>query len=368
MTFNSERSLGECVELALELGAIPAPSGDEGERALRVAEWWRARGLGSVRIDSVGNVWCRVGAGKDSGVVVAAHLDTVFGVDEPHEFIRDGDVITGPGIGDNTVAVAATTVIAAAHQLGGLSAAYWLVATVGEEGLGNLAGMRHVFAEYGDDISTVLAVEGHLLGRVGVSGVGSTRYLARFGAPGGHSWEHRERPSAVHQAVLFGARLLTDWEKLPGCSLNLGTIDGGEGITRRAAMCSLQIDIRSVDPVMLEAAEAALTTAVTALATAETPITVEVLGTRPAGGISSDHPLARAAIDAHRRHAVDARMVEASTDANVAYAAGVPAISLGITTGGDEHTNYEWIRVPEIETGMHILADVIGHAIESAPR
>lgn len=353
------------VERTVVLAQVPAPPGGEAERARLVEGWWRDDGLTQVAGDAAGNVWARLRSGSGPATVVCAHLDTVFGPDVPHVVSRDEARLRGPGVGDDSVAVAALSALDS--LLPRTSAApVWILATVGEEGLGNLAGIRAALAAPPVPIGAVIAVEGNYLGRVCTVGVGSVRRRVTVTGPGGHAWERADAPSAVHAA----ARMVTaivDLERPAGarCAVNVGLISGGEAINARARRASFDLDLRADRPEAL-ATLAAAAADVTAAADGVEVTTAE-LSARPAGRIAADHPLVRAAVAALRDIGRDAVLVAASTDANAAYAAGVPAITVGVTTGGGEHTPEEWIDLPPLPAGLSALAATVRGSVEGTP-
>lgn len=349
-----------------ELAAVPAPPLHEQERAELVARWWRDDGLDPVVRDRVGNVWARLRGGDEPATLVCAHLDTVFDAAVDHRPRREGSRLRGPGVGDDSVAVASLSALDTLLPED-CPGAVWVVVTVGEEGLGNLAGIRAALAEPRHPVAAVVAVEGNHLGRVTTVGVGSTRWRVALDAPGGHAWEAAEVPSAVHLA----AALVVDLDALrtelarehepARLTLNAGRIEGGEALNARARHASVDLDLRSDDPVAL----AAMTERARALVEAAddptqgTAASVEELGSRPAGSIDADHPLVTAATTALRDAGFEPVPWAASTDANAAYEAGVPAITVGVTTGAGEHTLDEWIDVEPIGGGLEVLAATI---------
>ncbi len=201
------RELAQLVlDRTVALSAIPAPTGHEEQRAQVVRDWWTADGLPGVAVGTAGNVRAQLRAGDPQrpAVLLCAHLDTVFGPEVAHAVVRHGGRLTGPGVGDNTVAVCALSALDALLP-GQLRHPVWIVATTGEEGLGNLAGVRALLDDPPGPVRAVIALEGNYLGRVNVTGVGSTRWRVRVTGPGGHAWEEAGQPSAVHEA----ARLIT---------------------------------------------------------------------------------------------------------------------------------------------------------------
>jgi acetylornithine deacetylase/succinyl-diaminopimelate desuccinylase-like protein len=270
--------------------------------------------------------------------------------------------LTGPSVGDNSVALAALT-----HLTEILPADFdsplWIAATVGEEGLGNLNGVINLLDNPPATFAYVIALEGNYLGRVNITGVGSARYLVELDGPGGHSWEESHQPNAVEAAAHFvtAYRRLFDAKiaELHGkATLNFGTIFGGESVNSRAKGCAFSVDLRAEDAGTLAAIQELLESE-RGDHFDDFEVTVTALGIRPAGSIEPDHPLVRAAVEAANRHGLEPTLSAASTDANAAYARGLPAITLGVAFGGDTHTLREWIDISSIDLGVTILADTL---------
>ncbi|HTG48205.1 MAG TPA: M20/M25/M40 family metallo-hydrolase [Actinomycetota bacterium] len=343
------------VERTIALAAIPAPTGAEGARAELVASWWRADGFADVRTDDAGNVWARARFGDGPAVVLAAHLDTVFGEDVPHGVVRDGGRLRGPGVGDDAVGVVG--IGAAAADLGASGPPVWLCATVGEEGLGNLRGITAALEAPPAPVGVLLAVEGNYLGRISTVGVGSARRRVRIAGPGGHAWEAAGSPSAVHGAAELVAALVAA-PRPAGTTVNVGRIGGGEGINVRAREAWFDVDLRADDPSALAELVRSLEGTI---GTTQQPLRAELepIGDRPAGRLDPDAPLARAAEAALTAERIEVTRPATSTDANAAHARGIPALAIGITTGGGEHTTDEWIDVAPIAAGVRALAATI---------
>jgi len=339
----------------IELAEVPAPTGFEGNRAALVQSWWSEDGLTDVRVDGTGNVWACARRGDGDAVVLCAHIDTVFGAGLPHVTRLDGARLHGPGVGDDAVGVASLS--AATSLLDARGTPVWLLASVGEEGLGNLCGVSAALDAPPVRVGALVAVEGNYLGRVSAIGVGSVRRRVTVTGPGGHAWEAPDVPSAVHAA----AALVSDIAAMPpvdGTSVNVGRIGGGEGINVRARGAWFELDLRADEAAKL----AALARDVDAvIARVGDPLRVEgmVLGDRPAGRLDPAHPLVRAAGDALREAGIVVQPVATSTDANAAHARGIPAIAIGITTGSGEHTPQEWIDTAPIPDGVRALARTV---------
>jgi tripeptide aminopeptidase len=343
------------VRRTIELAEVPAPTGAEGARAGLVRSWWAIDGLSDVHLDPSGNVWAQARGGDGPAIVLCAHLDTVFGSEVPHGVRNDGERLFGPSVGDDSVGVAALA--AAASLLGPGAAPVWLLATVGEEGLGNLRGATTALDAPPQSVGAFVAVEGNYLGRVSRVGVGSVRRRMRVLGPGGHAWEAVDAPSAIHRA----ADLIAALGALPrreGTSVNVGRVGGGEGINVRAREAWFELDLRADDPDTLDALVGSVREI---LAGVQEPLQVEqeVLGDRPAGGTPADHPLVRAAEEALRDADLVVSVPATSTDANAAHARGIPAIALGVTTGSGEHTPGEWIDTRPIDGGVRALARTV---------
>jgi tripeptide aminopeptidase len=346
----------DVIRRTVELAEIPAPTGLEGARQERVRTWWLEDGWTDVHADEVGNLWARARHGEGPAVVICAHLDTVFDDSVDHSVRRDGTLLCGPGVGDDSVGVAALSAVGAllADAPGTIPA--WIVATVGEEGLGNLLGISEVIRQDRVPLAAVVAIEGNYLGRIATVGVGSVRWRVTVTGPGGHAWEQAAAPSAVHAA----AQLVTALAALPaaGTAVNIGVFSGGEAVNARARQAVFLVDLRATGAAELADLDARARRVLSAPAGAIT-VAVEELGRRPAGELAQTHPLAVAAAGALRAAGLPAAFTAASTDANAAHAAGVPAIAIGVTTGAGEHTPDEWIDTTQLGIGLRCAAATI---------
>ncbi|WP_210496070.1 M20/M25/M40 family metallo-hydrolase [Patulibacter sp. SYSU D01012] len=348
----------EIVALTLELTAISAPTGAEDQRAQRVAELFAAAGL-AVERDAVGNVlawraeddWSPADAAASSApVVLTGHLDTVFGPEVELAPRRDGDRLLGPGIGDNTVAVATLVVLGRELAAGALGEAQPLVlaATVGEEGLGDLRGVKHLLGT--TPVRAHVSLEGHLLDEVVVGGIGSVRLRARYAGPGGHSWGDRGTPSAADALLRAGVAALDAVP--PGRHVNVGVVRAGTAVNAIAAAGELVVDLRDEDEDRLQDTAARVAAALETVGDGVTA-TVERVGHRPAGRMDDRHPLLRAVRSARGDVGLPpAREDIGSTECNAAYPLGVPTVCVGLTHGGDMHRESEWISVPPLASGL----------------
>ena len=352
----SEAEIRRCVEEACRICEIPAPTGRERERARWVTAQMRAAGLG-VEVDGEGSVVAPAGGHVEAPVVVAAHLDTVFAGVEAISVRREGLVLHGPGIGDNSLGLAALLFLARRVATAPGRGRLALAATVGEEGLGNLRGARAIVAALAP--AELIALEGGGAGRLVTTGVGSARYALRVTAPGGHSWTDRGRPSALHVLIEILYALIT----APGTSAcNIGGVHGGAGINVLAPEAEATVELRDERVDRLSAAAARIA----ALAGERAGVRVQVteLGRRPAGAVSDDHPLVRAALEAAVAAGLPRPRLDASsTDANAALGAGVPAVTVGLCDGRDAHTVHESVDVSRLGPALSALADLVGRRV-----
>lgn len=346
--------VGFVADLAMRICAIPAPSGQESDRARFVAQLLQDIGY-AAEVDDVGNVYATRGTRGGPLLMLAAHTDTVFPSDVSITVSRQDGQMSGPGIGDNSLGVAA--MIGTLTTLDDLS---WdtehdvlVVATVGEEGLGNLRGIRQAVDRYQDRLAGVIAVEGHNLGRITHAAVGSVRWKVSVRGPGGHSWGAFGKPSAIHGLGRIIARIAElEVPSQPKTTYNVGVIAGGTSVNTIAPSASAVIDMRSVDAGSLrrlvdEVGRIASTAAGEGLS-----VDVEVLGERPAGELSIDHPFVQRSGEVLRALGMEPVYEASSTDANIPISLGIPAICIGISRGSGGHTVNETIEVEPIAAGL----------------
>ncbi len=341
--------------------AIPAPTFGEAERAKFLQAKFHDSGLDDVEIDSIGNLYGRVSGGDSFPVIVSAHLDSVFHQGLMTRSRRTNDRLIGPGVGDNAVALAALIEFAQDLKTSPLPGDVWLVANVGEEGLGNLIGMREIVARFGDQVSAYIVIEGMALGHVYHRGLSVRRYRITARSRGGHSWIHAGRESALHTLLEVGAALTQlPLSSRPRTTLNIGKAEGGISINSIAHHAALEIDLRSEDPETLER----LANDIEALAASfETPgvrIDLKEIGRRPGGDLPANHPLVRAACLAYKRAGErQAKLEMASSDANYPLGLGLPAICVGLTYGGEAHSLGEYIEITPVSRGYHSVLSLI---------
>lgn len=357
-------NLDNLINDTLAIQAIPAPTFSEAARASWVHRAFDRINDKCTEQDPIGNVYHRIEGGGALPVIISAHLDTVFSMDVSLSCHRTTERIAGPGIGDNSIGVATLLQLAADFHNADPPGDIWLVANVGEEGLGNLVGMRHVIAKFGNDVSAYIIIEGMALGHIYHRGLPVRRYQITAEGPGGHAWIHHHRASAVHALIEVGSRLLElPLPLTPKTTLNIGKLHGGTTINTIAPSAILELDLRSeehdhVDDLALLIEDAVRTVQVPGIS-----LEVTKIGDRPGGGIAGDHPLVRAAIESLEEVGVSQVVLEAgSTDASAPLSEGYPAVCVGLTRGGDAHSLEEFIEIAPIETGYRSIASLIQKA------
>jgi len=344
------------IDRALRVQAIPAPTFGEAARAGLMREEFSAAGLADVEIDPTGNVYARLPGGAGRPIVVSAHLDSVFPPEAHVAARRAGDTLIGPGIGDNAISLAALVEVGLLAGPG-LAGDLWLVADVCEEGLGNLRGMNAVLERFGEAPRAYVVLEGMSLGQVYHRSLPSRRFRLSVSAPGGHSWLHAGRPSAIHALIRIGSALLDiDLPQEPRASLNIGRMQGGIGVNTIAAEAQMEIDLRSESTEVLAALAARVEEVVCAQPWSGASVELQCVGERPGGTIPPDHPLVAAAIQALRAQAgIAARLEVGSTDASLPLSRGLPAVCLGLTFGSQAHTLDETIEIEPLGRGLASL-------------
>lgn len=353
--------------LVVEVQQIPAPTGAEAVRASWVEREFRRLNLGDVSQDSHFNVYARIpGRDGNRSLAVTAHTDTVFSATTDLAVRHDEweGKIHGPGVGDNSTGVAALLLLAETlKQLPEPPVDIWLVANSGEEGLGDLRGMRAATDRLGHAMGAAIVVEGMGLGRVVHSALGSRRYRIRCEAPGGHSWSDFGAASAVHVLAMLAADIVRmQVPESPRTTFNIGRIQGGRSINTIAQDASLELDLRSEEQAALSSIVDEVHTIVSNYQTVTwqrrgVTVDVDLIGDRPSGSIPDHHPLAKAAVtalhDAGYESEPERRI--SSTDANIPLSRGIPAVCVGVTEGGNAHRLEEWIATKPLGVGMRYL-------------
>ncbi|OGO11943.1 MAG: hypothetical protein A2Y53_01435 [Chloroflexi bacterium RBG_16_47_49] len=360
------------LNLAGEIQQIPAPTFEEQLRAEFIQRYFSESGVKEVSSDEIGNVYALIkGRGEKAPLVVSAHLDTVFPTNTDLTISRTIEKINGPGIGDNSLGLAGlfglywtlSETNGDQNGLPSLPGDLWLVANVGEEGLGNLKGMKAVVNRFGDEALAYIVLEGMSLGQIYHRGLGVRRYRISVRTKGGHSWVDFGNPSAIHELAELVVKIKhLDFPSEHRTTFNIGVISGGTSVNTIATEASLQLDLRSVNTQALDEITKQVNKLVDqANQKGGKAVQVEavVIGERPAGGISEKHPLIKLAVDCHSANGIGTKLNIGSTDANEPLSRGLPAICMGLTTGGGSHTTGEFIDIKPVAQGLHILVDLV---------
>ena len=361
-----------------QLVAIPAPPFGEQARGEWLAARFAEAGLAAIETDSIGNVLCTLPAAslppESTGpvVVLSAHIDTVFPADTPLNPVVDGDRLEAPGACDNGAGLAGLLAIANAlvHAQVELPAHLIFLANVGEEGEGDLRGVRHIYSQglLAGRIAAHIVLDGAGADSAVTQALGSRRFQITVNGPGGHSFTDAGTANPIAAMAAALATLAeTALPDEPRTTLNLGTIRGGTSVNSIPENAQATVDFRSTSPDQLLRLEVALHRAVedavehsNSKAKAikpgiRMPLSFKVvkIGDRPAAHLPSDSPLLATlrAVDRHLGLRTDLRL--GSTDANIPLSLGVPSLSMGAGgDGGGAHTQAEWYCAKDRETGL----------------
>ena len=348
------------IQQEIELTQIPSPPFKESTRAAEYKRRLEALGLRNVRIDSVGNVIAeRRGVGTGPTVVIAGHLDTVFPEGTNVTVKHDGGKLRAPGIGDDDRGLAVVLAVARAFEKTGLqtNGTVYFVGDVGEEGPGNLRGMRHLFGkELKGKVDYFISVDDSGLG-IASRAVGSYRYHVSYKGPGGHSYGAFGIPNPIH-ALGRAIAGIADVQvpTTPKTTFNVGVIQGGTSVNSIAGEASMDVDMRSEDAKSLAAVDVQvqriLRDALTAenarwkgarAAGAQLTLHIDTIGIRPTGAQADDAPIIKTALAAAKALGFTSSTGASSTDANIPISLGIPAMRIG--GGGSAegaHSLGEW--------------------------
>jgi tripeptide aminopeptidase len=364
-----DKSAAWTTDQQIRLTEIPAPEFDETSRGEALKELFAASGF-QVRTDKTGNVIGeRPGSDTKSVVLLAAHLDTVFPAGTDVRVKRNGNRLLAPGIADNGVGLASLAGLARALAESRVrtTKTIVLVGDVGEEGEGNLRGMRALVDAYGSRLAAVIAVDGPSTDHITTQGIASRRFEASVTGPGGHSWSDFGAPNPItaiaRGIVKFSAISVPDD---PRSSYNFGVIEGGTSVNSIPSSSAVKIDLRSEEEGELGRLETALRDAMQAGVKEEISATKSAsdalqlnfrsLGTRPAGNLPDDAPLVTTIRNVDRYLRNKSRLERSSTDANIPLSMGIPAVALGGGgRGGGSHTLDEWYDPTGRELGLKRL-------------
>ncbi len=364
----------DLIDEQMELAKIPAPPFGEHERA----EWLRQRfvelGLTDVHLDEIGNViGLRPGTESKPKKVLAvtAHIDTVFPEGTPMKVRREGDRLFGPGISDNAAGLTGLLALAEALKAANVNTQMPIVfiGNVGEEGEGDVRGMRHLFGDSGwaDAIQYTLVLDGAGTDSIVTQALGSKRFLITVNGPGGHSWSDFGIPNPI----VALARAIDDFSRItvptdPKTTFNIGLISGGTSVNSIPETASMKVDLRSASAEEIAKLEKQLRNSLD-VAIMETSISskrrrdgspvlsyeMKLIGNRPAAELKPNSRLLAVVQAVDLQLGNSARLQRASTDANIPLSMGKEAVAIGAGgTGGGAHTLHEWFDASDRELGL----------------
>jgi tripeptide aminopeptidase len=338
---------------------IPAPPFKEQARGAYFAQRFAELGLSDVQTDAVGNVigfYC--GTSEQPLLVISAHLDTVFPEDTDVTVKHVGSRLYAPGIADNCAGLAALIGLAQALNAALIKprGSIAFVATVGEEGEGDLRGARHLFTAGAltGRVTAFISFDGPGVDFITHQALGSKRFRIAFHGPGGHSWGDFGVVNPVHALGRLVAKL-SDYRAPaePRTTYNVGRIEGGESVNVIPKWAQLDVDLRSAAELELSRLEDFLWRAINqaiadenalrAAAGHQLKVEVQLIGHRPSGETPRQAPLVQAALEASQAFGIKALLNRASTDANIPISLGIPAITIGVGgVSADSHRLTEW--------------------------
>jgi len=358
-------------ETQARLTEVPAPSFHEAKRAEALKKYFEAAGL-LVETDKVGNVIgtltpATAANGQSEAILVSAHLDTVFPADTDTRVRHEGSRMIAPGISDNGTGLAALIALANSIHAARIRPRYTILfaANVGEEGEGNLRGMRALIEAYHSRLKAVIVLDGSSIDHVTTKALASRRLEATITGPGGHSWSDFGMANPINALVRASVRFInTKVPMAPRTTFNLGQIEGGTSVNSIPHEAHLKVDIRSESEDELGRLESALRDCVAAGVRDEMESArdrskgklewkVELLGKRPGGELDAASPVLAALRAADEFIGNQSRTERSSTDANIPLSEGIDAISIGAGgSGGGAHSLQEWYEPAGRERGL----------------
>jgi tripeptide aminopeptidase len=354
----------------IRICSIPASPFAEQERAEYFAERFRELGLHDVSIDEEGNclgLWR--GASLTPLIIVSAHLDTVFAPGTDFSVRREGERLFAPGIADDGCGLIALIAIIQALRAAQVKTegSILFVGTVGEEGEGNLRGVRYLLTRGAWSqrrIDAFLSFDGPGVDRITNRALGSRRYRVEFTGSGGHSWGDFGLPNPVHAAGRAISRLAAyPVPKDPRTTFNVGSVTGGTSVNAIPSSAKMEVDLRSAADAELRRLDAFFRRAMKEALDEENGVRrpgdpplklqLDLIGERPSGETAANSPLVKLAIESTKQIGVEPRLDQSSTDSNLPISLGIPAITLGAGgTAGASHTLAEWYEPRDRDKGL----------------
>lgn len=349
----------------ITLTEIPAPPFKESARAQAYRDMFVARGLSDVEIDAAGNVTGLRKGGGDGLIVVSAHLDTVFPEGTPVKVRREGERLYAPGVGDDSTGLATQLAFIDAMNQAGIrtKADILFVGTVGEEGRGDLRGVRHLFTKgkYQGQAKAFFSIDGGGMDSLTIGGAGSKRYRVTFKGPGGHSFGAFglvNPMTAMSQAVVDLYKIAAPAD--PKTTYSASVVGGGTSVNAIPGEVWMEFDMRSVtadelakvEKRFLAILDEAAATENAARSTRDGRITVEpmLVGDRPAGATPLSADIVQFSTAAHAAEGITVQYRSSSTDSNIPISLGIPAVTISrVASGGRNHSVDEWIGIEKAD-------------------
>jgi tripeptide aminopeptidase len=365
-------------EQQIRLTEIPAPSFEEEKRAAAVRELFAAGGL-AIHTDKIGNIIGELRGNNEREIVlIAAHLDTVFPVGTPVKVRREGERMIAPGISDNGTGLAGLIAVAHAMHAANIRPQRTILfaANVGEEGEGNLRGMRALIDAYRTKLRAVIVLDGSGTDHVTTKALASRRLEVVITGPGGHSWSDFGMPNPINALVRGSLRFInTKVPATPRTTFNLGQVEGGTSVNSIPYEAKLKVDLRSESEDEIVRLESAFRECMAAGVRDEMENArdrskgklewkVNLLGSRPGGDLAADSALLAALRAADDSTGNQSRIERSSTDANIPLSLGIDAIAIGAGgNGGGAHSLQEWYEPAGRENGLkRVLLTLLGVA------
>lgn len=384
-----ETNADAITEEQIRICSIPASPFGEQARAEYLRRKFSDLGLTEVEIDEEGNcLGLLKGSSQTPLLVVSAHLDTVFSKDTDFTITRRDEKLFAPGIADDGCGLAALMALIQAIQTEQipLEGSVLFVGTVGEEGEGNLRGVRYLFTKgrWATQIEAFLSFDGPGLDRITNRALGSHRYRVEISGPGGHSWGDFGLPNPVHAIGRAVSRLAAyPVPKEPRTTFNVGRIEGGTSVNSIPSEASIEVDLRSAAERELQRLDAFFRRTLREAVDEENAIRrvgdpplklkVDLIGERPTGETRADSPLVEVALEATRVLGVTPRLDQSSTDSNLPISLGIPAITLGAGgSSGSSHSLDEWYDPRErdlgLKRGLLVILGMVGLVLAADER
>lgn len=378
-----EKNAAAITDEQIQICSIPAPPFGERERAGLLADKFSTLGLTEIEIDEEGNCLGLIeGTSQSPLLVVSAHLDTVFAAGTDFTVVRSGNRLLAPGIADDGCGLAALIALARAIQAEKIrpEGSILFVGTVGEEGEGNLRGVRHLLTRgrWASKVEAFLSFDGPGVDRITNRALGSRRYRVEIAGPGGHSWGDFGLPNPVHALSRAVAKLSGyPLPREPRTTFNVGRIEGGTSVNAIPEKAAMDVDLRSGADAELRRLDSFFRRAVKQAADEENAtrrpgdplleVKVDLMGERPSGETPADSPLVELALEATKLLGIEPRLDQSSTDSNLPISLGIPAITLGAGgTSGSSHTLAEWFDPTNRDLGLKrallVILGVVGLA------